>query len=899
MTTGRIGRTLGWVLGAVLLASGAWAQSKTTAALTGTVTDDSGAAVPGASVEISSPALIGGARGATTEEHGRFRFPEIDPGIYTVSVSLDGFQPVRVEGVTLVTGGTQDIAVQLKVATVTETLIVTADAATVDTASSATNTNLDSDYLQNLPTGRFQPDVLNLAPGINNDVAYGSAGSGLAYQLDGVDTSDPEGGTAWSFVNYNIVEEVQLVGLGAAAEYGSFTGVVFNSVTKSGGNEFKGLVDLYYTDDSLSDSFSGAEFEGLNPRTESFIDTTAQVGGPIVHDKLWFFISGQYFKEENSNGGPIRTEESPRIFGKLSWQANEQNNVEGWIEWDRYDIIGRGADAVTPIEATVTEDAPEYVANVKWSSILSENTILNVSYGGYDGYYYLDPASGYDVAGRLDFATGLYSVNSTYYYLADRQRNQVVASVSHFADNFIKGDHDFKFGMELERSTLRSRYGFPTGVWFYDNYGYYDDPGTEEYDPVYYTQGYYNYSYDLKGTIERASAFVQDSWRITPTFTINAGVRAEFNQGSVPGQDKIFDNTAVAPRLGFAWDVTKDGKTVVKGHYGRYFEKFVATEFYYANPGAFTPYIYRNIYPSGYIEDLGQVTADTVVFDKQVDQPYMDQYTLGIDRELGGGITASFTYINREKKDFVETVSRDGIFVPVTGVIRETGETATLYDYINPEDDVLAYRNPPELQRKYEGYMFVLNRRLRDDWQMMLSYVYSEATGNIDNLSFGGAYGGDNAGSFLNTPNSLVNAEGKLTNDPTHAVKLQGSYAIPKLHLLFSGNYTFNTGDTYNIRTTCLLVDGECYDFNQGTNRVHGEARGSRRLEDKSELDLRAEWYMELGQNDDRFGIFLDVFNVTNQARFTLVEDRAGSAFETGRTTNRPRTYRIGAKYSF
>ncbi len=168
--------------------------------------------------------------------------------------------------------------------------------------------------------------------------------------------------------------------------------------------------------------------------------------------------------------------------------------------------------------------------------------------------------------------------------------------------------------------------------------------------------------------------------------------------------------------------------------------------------------------------------------------------------------------------------------------------------------------------------MFVLNRRLRDNWQMMLSYVYSEATGNIDNLSFGGAYGGDNAGSFLNTPNSLVNAEGKLTNDPTHAVKLQGSYAIPKLNLLFSGNYTFNTGDTYNIRTTCLLVDGECYDFNQGTDRVHGEARGSRRLEDKSELDLRAEWYMELGENDDRFGIFLDVFNVTNQARFTLVE---------------------------
>jgi len=899
MKTGRFRSTLGMALCATLLASAGWAQSKTTAALTGTVTDDSGAAVPGASVEVTSPALIGGARLATTDEGGRFRFPEVAPGIYTAVVTLEGFQTVRLEGITLVTGATQDVAVKLGVAAITETLVVTADAATVDTASSATNTNLDSDYLQNLPTSRFQPDVLNLAPGINNDVAFGSAGSGLAYQLDGVDTSDPEGGTAWSFVNFNIVEEVQLVGLGAAAEYGSFTGVVFNSVTKSGGNQFKGLVDFYYSNKDLSDSFSGEEFAGLNASNELFIDTTAQIGGPISQDKLWFFVSGQYYKEESSNGGPIRTEESPRLFGKLSFQANEQNNIEGWIEWDRYDIIGRGADSVTPLEATVTEDAPEYVGNLSWRSILSENTILNVSYGGYDGYYYLDPHNGYDVAGRYDAATGLYNTNSTYYYLADRQRNQVVASVSHFANDFIKGDHDFKFGMELERSTVRSRYGAPTGAWFYDNYGYADDPGTEEYDYVAYTQGYYNYSYDLKGTVERASLFAQDSWRITPTFTVNAGVRAEFNQGSVPGQDKIFDNTAVAPRLGFAWDITQDGKTVLKGHYGRYYEKFVATEFYYARPGAYTPLEFRNIYPSGYIEDLGQATADTVVLDKDLKQPYLDQYTLGIDRELGGGITASFTYIHREKKDFIETVSRDGIFVPIDGVVDETGRPATVYDYLNPSTDILAYRNPPELHRKYEGYMFTLNRRLRDNWQMLLSYVYSEATGNIDNLSASSTYGGDNASGFLNTPNSLVFAEGKLTNDPTHAVKLQGSYALPKLNLLFSGNYTFNTGDTYNLRSACLVVDGDCYDFNQGTVRFHGEPRGSRRLDDKSELDLRAEWYMDVGKAEGRIGLFLDIFNVTNQARFTLVQDRAGSSFETGRSTNLPRTYRFGAKYTF
>ena len=122
--------------------------------------------------------------------------------------------------------------------------------------------------------------------------------------------------------------------------------------------------------------------------------------------------------------------------------------------------------------------------------------------------------------------------------------------------------------------------------------------------------------------------------------------------------------------------MTRDGKTVLKGHYGRFFEKFVATEFYYAREGAYTPLEFRNIYPSGYIEDLGQVTPGVVVIEEDLDQPYMDQYTLGIDRELRGGITASFTYIHREKKDFIETVSRDGIFVPITGVVEETGRPA-------------------------------------------------------------------------------------------------------------------------------------------------------------------------------------------------------------------------------
>ena len=251
------------------------------------------------------------------------------------------------------------------------------------------------------------------------------------------------------------------------------------------------------------------------------------------------------------------------MFAKLTWQANPSNDLEAWVEWDRYDIIGRGGDAVTPLEATVTEDAPEYVWNLSWKALLSREhdpqrlvrRLLRL----------LLPRPAQRLRRRrparrrhrlLQSRTPPTTTSPT----ASGTRSS--PSISHYADDFIKGDHDFKFGMEIERSTLRSRYGYPTGAWFYDNYDHLDDdPGTEEdEDSTHVSYGYYGYGYDLRGTLERGTLFAQDSWKIAPNFTLNAGVRAEFNRGKVPGEGEVFDNDALAPRLGFAWDPFGDGK---------------------------------------------------------------------------------------------------------------------------------------------------------------------------------------------------------------------------------------------------------------------------------------------------------------------------------------------------
>ncbi len=905
------------LIAALLLAAGAsgalLAQSKTSSALNGRVAGEDGAALPGVTVEIASPALIGGARSSVTDSDGRFRFPEITPGEYTVSASLEGFQSVRREGVVLSLGRSTELPIKLGIQALEETLVVIGEAPTIDVRSSSSSTNLSNSYLENIPASRFQVDVINLAPGINNDSAFGGGGSSAnAYQLDGIDVSDPEGGTAWAFVNFNIVEEAELVGLGAPAEYGGFTGVVFNSITKSGGNKIKGSVESYYTNDALTGNNS--DIAGLTPTTDKSYDTNLQWGGPIRKDKLWYFLSAQYVADDTSDGGPIRTERDPRAFGKLSWAASDSLSIDTWGEWDRFDVTGRGGDSITPLEATVTEDAPEFVWNASARKVLSSDTILNFGYGGFTGYYYLDPAQGYDIPGRFDGNT--FSDNSYYFYLADRDRQQATASVSHHAADFLKGDHDFKFGMEIERSTVRSRYGYTTGAWFYDNYYTADDPGTEAYDPVPYTLGYFGGDYDVHATNKRLSAYAQDTWRISSNLTINPGVRIDLNRGDVTN-GQVYSNDPIAPRLGIAWDVTGTGKNLIKAHYGRYYEALFGTFYYWVDPNAFHAVDQRRIFPSGYSDLFAAGAGGKFAIDKDLKHPYLDQYLIGYDRELTPGLTLSTSLVYRKNKDFIETVSRDGEFVPVTGFVGvrdangdrvSTGQQVTLFDYLNAADDVLLVTNPSGLKRDYKGATITLTRRLRDNWQMLASYVYSESEGTIDNVSFSSTGGGNGGpGSFLDTPNSLVNADGALTNDNTHQVKIQGTYQIPKWNLSLSGNYTYLTGRAYTLRSNCLLVAGEpdengnptqdCYNFTQGAFRYFGERRGSHRLAARNEIDLRAEWQPKIGQN--RLGIILDVFNATNQGRAVTAETRDGSSFGNPLTYNAPRQFRIGFRYNF
>ncbi len=876
-----------------LAGSAAFGQSRTTSGLGGRVASEAGVPLAGARVRIESPALIGGPQVVTTDAAGRFRFADLPPGEYALTVELTGYKSIVIEGKRLSVGATTEIPVRLIPYAGVEVVRVQASPATIDTTSAASGTTLPPELLRNIPTDRDTSHIFDLAPGINIESAYGGGEeAGNSYEMDGVDISDPEGGAPWSIFNYSLVNEVQLVGLGAPAEYGGFTGVVFNSITRSGSNDPFGSAEVYYTNESLA---------GLNSHEEGSVE----VGGPFRKDRLWYFASAQYIKDVSNEGGPDQTETDPRIFAKVTWKASPANLVHGWLESDQTRVEGRNGDEFTPIEATANENNPELVWNLSWRSVLTPRSILNVGWAGYTGYHHFDPHSGFSTPGRTDAQTGFASDNAALFRRFDRTRNQINASLTYSLET-----HDLKFGMEAEHSLMHDSSGFPGRAFYIDNEGPQVDPSTG--NPDRFTLAFLGGGYEVRPANDRISLYAQDEWRITPRLTLNPGLRLDLNRGKIQGSTG-FSTNALAPRIGLAWDVAGDAKSVLRAHYGRYYESLYSTFYQFTEPGAFFPLTkQRTFNTSGFTDTIASLPSRNVADASGVRQPYLDQYILGFEREVAHGVVVNGTIVYRRSADFIQIVSRNGQFTPVQGVVPGSGQPITLFDYNNSTTDVLAYDNPEGLKRTYKAVILSLTRRLSRNWMLVASYVHSQARGNVDNLGFDTSLPDTNEpdllGTVLQTPNSRVNADGRLTHDQTDQFKVQATWVLPAHHWSLSGVYTYYTGDTWTPRTDCLLTDdgngviGDgilgCHSFPQGPFFYLAERRGRRRLPAQGTLDLRAEWHHELAK-ERGMRVFVDLFNVLDITQATEAETIIGPELGQPATENFDRHLRFGLGYEW
>jgi len=319
-----------------------------TGAILGTVTDPDGSRLPGVTITVTGPQLIKGQEVTTSSDQGTYRVPNLPPGVYAVSFEIQGFQPLRREGITLLSGQSLAVDVRFQVATLQETLIVTADAPLVDTRNSALVNIAEEQTLKNVPVERQYTKFLNIMPGVvdtkydftqGNNV-HGSSSRQNKYAMDGMGTDDPWNVTSSTDLAVDSIQEVQITTAGISAEYGDASGGVFNFVTKTGSNDFHGGVNLFYQDENTRSSNVTEELEaqGLTRGVgvDKNQDSSALLGGPIVRNRVWFF--GNYRHVEYDESKPdfrsALTNRDHQVFTKATVQVTPSNKAEASVNVD-------------------------------------------------------------------------------------------------------------------------------------------------------------------------------------------------------------------------------------------------------------------------------------------------------------------------------------------------------------------------------------------------------------------------------------------------------------------------------------------------------------------------------------------------------------------------------------
>jgi hypothetical protein len=925
--------TIGLIALAFLAASIPVLAQTLTGTIEGVVKDEQGGALPGVSVTLTGKR---GINAATTNAAGEYRFGGVDVGTYSVTASLGGFRSKRQDNVTVWSGRVSPANLTLAVGGVAETIEVVAEAPVVDVKSSATDNALSQDMLFNLPIRptNAATGMLNYIPGINNGSAFGgNSDYGNALSIDGVDTRDPEGGSAWVFFNFDLMEQIQVSGLGAPAEYGSYTGAVVNTITKSGGNQWSGLFDAYYTKASLQGNNATSDITKKNPaladpaQDRKRLDITGQLGGPIIKDKMFFYLSAQRYQVDDDPTGPVttHTEVSPRLNGKLTYMPTPNDNLQATFQWDNYNQTGRttwGAFASTD-DLTVKQDSPEAVWGLQWRHVFSPKTFLETKYAGWWGYYYLDPKVQTSPV-HYDIASGAYSGSSGVRSYYDRTRQQVNAAISHYAEGF--GKHDLKFGIEIERSWVRDRTSYLFGIYYQDYIGVAPKGKYMAYD----------YGYDIEGKNQRESLYAQDSWHVNDRLTINPGVRLDLVRGKSPALDDktVYDNTNIAPRIGFAYDLTGNGKTVIKGNYGQYYEGMFYSMYFNAVPGTRDFVVYEYDAHGSKCGPLGNCFSEIdrtpysrpITVDPNMKHPRVDEWTAGFARALGKDMRLEVTGIWREDKNAQKSFYPDARWTPVSLTYTTTADptlpgTVTGYNWANRSAselnhiltnvDGLQYRDPAggvlgtvNAYKKYKGLMFVLDKRFTDRWQGRISYVLSETTGTLSNSSY---YSVAGANVRFDTPTiGLTNVDGHPVNDRTHELKVFATYQIPKIEVGVNAYWRTLTGRTYTpyYRFTTRQIN---YPFSSGRSPNLIPA-GDRRLGTENNLDLRLEKIFKVSGNN-RLAIYADIQNVFNTTTVTAVNTRNPSTsiagideaivFQAPMALNPPRKCLLGARWSF
>jgi hypothetical protein len=887
----------------------------------GTVRDETGYVLPGTSVTLTSSALLGGPSVFVANEKGQYRFPALAPGLYTLRFEIPGFQTYIEEGLRVQVGASVERNVTLALAELAESLTVTAESPLLDTHESAQSTNYGNEYLQNTPVRRFSMfDLIKSAPGIsptrptggvNPGVsAFGSGVNENTTLVDGTDFTGAYSGQVVPWVDTDIIEEIQIVGVGAPAEYGNLQGAVFNVVTKQGGNDFRFDASYYGQFQDLTSQPVKLPCDCPEEETgyvrNLYRDFTAHIGGPILEDRLWFFGGYQYQRDHDSQPGSDsrfpREFDTDRIFWKINWQITSTLKLMSNYHDDYWSASGPYTVAFPFSSGTTNNGHNPSLTFADLIHIVSANTFWDARISGYYWTGTGVPNGGYTLPAHNDVATGTRSGGSRHFLSGTTQRTVAHFKLSHYATDFIDADHDFKFGVQFVDAGTSSLLGYPGGAHYYDYEG-------RPYFAIF------REPYVYGGDSRSLGVYADDTVTLGGRLTLNLGLRfdhsravspalAEFNAlgektgETIQGLGTLYTWNVLSPRLGFNWKLTSDGTTLLHGNWGRYHQGVFVSEAAAVHPGI-TPVITAFFDPAtgGYTDVVDVLDPKAQLrIDPETRSPYTDQFSIGFERELFTDAAVGATYVHKDGSDFIGWEDIRGVYEPGTRTL-QNGETLPVFSLVSPaEDRLYLLTNQEELYLRYNGFLLTFEKRWSDRWQAMVSYSVSEAAGlqATNKLAPGMAQASTTLGlnPFGRDPNDYTNATGPLNNDRTHMFRVQGAYEIPRVGVLVGGNFQYFTGQPWAAFANVRLP--------QGTRQIFTELRGTRRLSPQILLDLRVSKIFRFGKQG-KVEILADVLNVNDDtAEVALVTNNLFSPnFDKPSVFVQPLRTMIGIKLSF
>jgi outer membrane receptor protein involved in Fe transport len=576
-----------------LTVTAARAQSVLEGKILGTITDDQGEALPGVSVQIEGPKLMGKKTAVTTAK-GAFVFLAMPAGTYSITASLPGFKTMKEDHVILPVGTTITVNLVLPAGKIEETVTVTVASPVIDVKTSTIDSKINQDMLAKLPTSRDSWYDLSLTtPGMfdtgaamqSSPTAYGESGQGNIFLVNGVDTTNPSGAGFGSMinVNYNTIQEVRVISLGSKAEFGNFSGAAIDVVTKSGSNTLSGSLSLYSqvgvpktgvpSANSLGRDWlfvaPGTTFD-FYPKRDWELDLT--LGGPVIKDKLWFFAAGNLLgnKEKLLNWTPLSHWNGRYADIKIS--ANPLKNHRAWVAYHYEDNNSGGTtDGTLNWDQSMEYDnkTKSQSLSAQWQWFPSTTTFLSAKFLGFmvDGRPAL-PSGHATFPGLINWWKALPTDGAAggafeAFYGNVSSRSTIQADLSHYAENFL-GEHDIKFGVQYTRGRKNDLIGnfFSKNLTNPDTS---EDLGLMGYYQFGYIAGYtyssidaQNYYYGIAGqdglvmnvntyyaaprktvrTADSVGFFFDDQWTPTKRLTFNIGVRydlmtAKFGQGAI------------------------------------------------------------------------------------------------------------------------------------------------------------------------------------------------------------------------------------------------------------------------------------------------------------------------------------------------------------------------------